>query len=120
MATIFCKSFTDEILTLYKNKNLYISLVTNDAEIGSSIINRSEVNEFIIPDTEKTIIQGDIEGTELTASNAVWEDATFDVRYAIVYDDDGLIIFFIDFESIKSINNSNFELDFSDGFIKIG
>lgn len=120
-STYFCKSFIDEILTLYQGKTLYISLVNNGAtSLGTSIINKSEIDSFIIEGTEKAIEQTTISETQLNANNIIWENVTFDVRYAIVYDDSGLVIFFIDFESVKSLNNDNFEIDWTEGFIKIG
>lgn len=116
--TTFCTNFYSEILTLLNDKTLYAQLLTNSATdiMGSSLSNISELASYVISEDAKTITKS-ISGTDIIADDLLWENATFNVRYAVIYDEYGVIMFFIDFGSLQTISNSNFEIDFSSGLI---
>jgi len=122
--TNFCENFYTQILNHYASKNLEIALLNKDASdiMGTSLSNKTEVESYIEADQQLTSLNHELDLNEgvirITCDNPVWNNATFDIAYAIVYETETSdILFFIDLSGEKNIVDTNFEIDFSDGLI---
>lgn len=128
MATAtYCSNFYSKIFDLFNDGQLKVQLVKAGASVSSTTDSITDISAYLVTGSDKEILatQDPENAGVLIADNAVWtevETASFsdEVRYAVIYTViDSKIIFFIDFNSDKNIQNNNFEINWETGVIKL-
>jgi len=122
---ILTDEFIKRILETYRDKDLKIILLTEDADpvIGpGTITNISELESYEVSPSGnynsypngKSLENKSVSNGKLIASDVDWQNTTITARFAVIYDNsDGLVIAIFDFGTNRSSDSGEFRISWS-------